>query len=216
MEWSLLTVPLTVLNHNKSNAIIYTMNIIQEYECTGYKHFQPEFLWHQYSLGLNVIMNFNYHNMMGELVSNLWPRKSLLTKILDLENVPQAHITQEKNELWKGYETDDITVSLVYKSYVIVVLNSQDKTAEDTTLTCNLRHKPIYLNCIHCNYQIIKLQTIISWDVTPCSLVNIYQCFGGTSCFHLKSQRLSRTSKQTTSKQLQMEIVHSSKISINL
>jgi len=38
-------------------------------------------------------------------------------------------------------------------------------------------------------------KTKICLDMTPCSVIEIYQCFGGTSCFHLLGSRRRHVGK---------------------
>jgi hypothetical protein len=40
----------------------------------------------------------------------------------------------------------------------------------------------------------VTMKITVFWDVTPCSLVERYQCFGRTCCFHLKGGGVTRPS----------------------
>jgi hypothetical protein len=39
----------------------------------------------------------------------------------------------------------------------------------------------------------LQLKTDVLWNVTPCSLVGIYRCFGGIFCHYLLSENSKRT-----------------------
>jgi hypothetical protein len=39
------------------------------------------------------------------------------------------------------------------------------------------------------------MKNTVLWDVTPCSLVNIYRYFGGTICLYLHGIRVNRAKK---------------------
>lgn len=41
----------------------------------------------------------------------------------------------------------------------------------------------------------MAMKTKICLDMTPCSVIEINQCFGGTSCFHLLGSRRRRVGK---------------------
>jgi hypothetical protein len=41
---------------------------------------------------------------------------------------------------------------------------------------------------------IVYMKSIVSWNVTLCSLVEVYGCFGGTYCLHNQCRRVSRGS----------------------
>jgi hypothetical protein len=36
----------------------------------------------------------------------------------------------------------------------------------------------------------VTMKIIVSWDVMPCSLVDLYQCIGGISCHQAGSSRV--------------------------
>jgi hypothetical protein len=42
----------------------------------------------------------------------------------------------------------------------------------------------------------MNMNTIIFQDVTPCNLVELYGCFGGTYCLHLQGLRVSQSSSK--------------------
>jgi hypothetical protein len=42
----------------------------------------------------------------------------------------------------------------------------------------------------------VTVKIIVLWDVMACSVLEVYQCFGGTYCLHLQGQRLSQASNQ--------------------
>jgi hypothetical protein len=45
----------------------------------------------------------------------------------------------------------------------------------------------------------VTKKTAVFWDVTPCSLILVYNNFGGKYCLNLQQeQRVSQTSKQRT------------------
>jgi hypothetical protein len=37
----------------------------------------------------------------------------------------------------------------------------------------------------------LTMKTTVVWDMTPCSLVDINRCIGGTYCLHLQRRRVS-------------------------
>jgi hypothetical protein len=42
----------------------------------------------------------------------------------------------------------------------------------------------------------MTMKSIIFWDVTPLSLVEVYQRYGGTYCLHLQGRRVCSASRQ--------------------
>jgi hypothetical protein len=48
---------------------------------------------------------------------------------------------------------------------------------------------------IHIKQQ-VKLKISTFWDITPCSLLKVKWCFGGTCCLHLQGRRISQARNQ--------------------
>jgi hypothetical protein len=42
----------------------------------------------------------------------------------------------------------------------------------------------------------VNMKITLFWNVIPCSLVERYQCFGRTCCFHLQIRRVNHMGKQ--------------------
>jgi hypothetical protein len=38
--------------------------------------------------------------------------------------------------------------------------------------------------------------SVVLWDMTPCSPVDVHQCFGGTYCLHLQGKIVSQVSRK--------------------
>jgi hypothetical protein len=57
----------------------------------------------------------------------------------------------------------------------------------------------------------VKVQTVVSWVVTQCRLVGVYQNFRGTYCCHLEG---GSTAAAATTTALKMEATCSSKIKV--
>jgi hypothetical protein len=54
----------------------------------------------------------------------------------------------------------------------------------------------------------LVVKSTIFWDITLCSLMDVYWCVGGMRCFHLQGPRLSQASKQQYRGSEQNEVVH--------
>jgi hypothetical protein len=42
----------------------------------------------------------------------------------------------------------------------------------------------------------VLMKGSILWDITPCSLLKVNQCFRGTCCLHFQGQRISQVKNQ--------------------
>jgi hypothetical protein len=69
-------------------------------------------------------------------------------------------------------------------------------------LPSNRRALNAQFSCFHQNeiFSVgnFSIKSTISWDVTSCSLVRVYICFGRMYCLHLQGLGVSRASKQQT------------------
>jgi hypothetical protein len=54
----------------------------------------------------------------------------------------------------------------------------------------------------------VVMKRIIFWDITPCSLLSVNQCFGGTYRLHLQGRR-NKFSKKQANKQVLAELISS-------
>jgi hypothetical protein len=64
------------------------------------------------------------------------------------------------------------------------------------------------------------MKSVIFWDITPCSPLNVNRCFGGTYDLHLQGLTISparyqRESRQQAEPTLKMETIYSSKTSVD-
>jgi hypothetical protein len=48
------------------------------------------------------------------------------------------------------------------------------------------------MNCVGFEVlTVVVMKSTIFWDITPCSLLRINRCFGGTYCLQLQGQKIS-------------------------
>jgi hypothetical protein len=52
------------------------------------------------------------------------------------------------------------------------------------------------LHNLYSSPDIVTIKITMFWNVTPCSLIEVQRCFGGTYCSHLHGRRVSQAVSQ--------------------
>jgi hypothetical protein len=64
-------------------------------------------------------------------------------------------------------------------------------------ITCSFTGSVVQSICVGFQFlAAVLMKNPIFWKITPCSLLKIIRCFGGTCCFHLQDRRVSQAGNQ--------------------